>query len=368
MFKKYIKFFAIVVTGITLISWGSTGHRRISHDAALSYSQEMVQFNAWTNILTEHASDADYRKSDDPSESPKHYIDIDNYNEFITTGRIPQTFDSVIALYGASDVIDNGILPWATITTYDSLRSCFMRGDWSKAALVASDLGHYVADGFMPLHITRNYNGQLTGNSGIHSRFESSMINTNNSNIIYSGTPVTAIQNVNQYIFDYLYYNHVFVDSILEADNYAKNINSNTGSTAYKQALWNYSKHFTTNLFKNASHALAALIYTAWTEAGSPSMSSGIEPVVAFNAVLEQNYPNPFSNYINVSYSLLRATDILLEVKDKTGITVATLDGGFRLPGRYTIEWQTVNFSNGLYFLTLQAGNEVKVNKLLKTD
>jgi hypothetical protein len=41
---------------------------------------------------------------------------------------------------------------------------------------VAADIGHYVADMHQPLHLTRNYNGQLTGNYGIHARYEGQMI------------------------------------------------------------------------------------------------------------------------------------------------------------------------------------------------
>jgi len=79
----------------------------------------MSQFNAWIPILALHASDADTRKDADPTEAPKHYIDIDSYNQFIYTGRIPQTFDSIIAIYGESFVYENGILPWAN---YDYFR------------------------------------------------------------------------------------------------------------------------------------------------------------------------------------------------------------------------------------------------------
>ena len=145
------------------MSWGYNGHYKINQSAPLSFNAEMEQFMAWAVTLSQHASDADYRKDEDPSDGPKHYIDIDNYSEFIATGRIPQTYDSVMALHGYGFVIAQGILPWATLTTYDSLVAAFTRFDWEKAVLLASDLGHYVADGHNPLHITRNYDGDFTG-------------------------------------------------------------------------------------------------------------------------------------------------------------------------------------------------------------
>ena len=41
-----------------------------------------------------------------------------------------------------------------------------------NAVLFAVALRHYIQDAHQPLHATDNYDGQLTGNDGIHSRFE----------------------------------------------------------------------------------------------------------------------------------------------------------------------------------------------------
>lgn len=271
--KNLLVRLSLPAIALILISWGSTGHFKINTAASLSYNAQMSQFADWTATLASHASDADIRKNTDPTEAPKHYIDIDSYPEFILTGRIPQTLDSVILIHGSTFVYGNGILPWATKVTFDSLKNCFTRQDWEKAVLFAADLGHYVADGHMPLHITENYDGQLTGNTGIHSRYETTMINSYIGQIIYSGMDITVIPNVNQYIFNYLYINQGYVDSVLAADNYARAAaGGSTSSTTYKTALWNKSKGFTIPLFRNASHSLTELIYTAWVLAGSPAM------------------------------------------------------------------------------------------------
>jgi hypothetical protein len=187
MIKRTISGLALIVVAIFLISWGSVGHYKISNNVSLSFFQQMVQFSAWPQYLADHASDADDRKDIDPTESPKHYIDIDNYAEFNLYHKIPQTWDSVVAAHGSIWVTSEGILPWATLATYDSLKNAIMHYNWAKAMFFAADLGHYVGDGHMPLHITKNYDGQNTGNSGIHSRYESKMISGYNSYIVYTG-------------------------------------------------------------------------------------------------------------------------------------------------------------------------------------
>ncbi len=371
MKKQKIYTYTIISIAIILISWGSTGHKMINQKATLSFNQQMMQFLVWTSDLTNHASDADYRKDTDTSESPKHYIDIDNYQDFVFDHRILQDWDSIINAFGYSSVINEGILPWATVTTFDTLTKCFARQDWNKAILTAADLGHYVADGHMPLHISKNYNGQLTGNTGIHSRYESTMIGSYSSQIVYSGdTNLQVIQNVNQYVFNYIYNNYKYKDSILIADNQAKiAAGGSTTSSVYTQNLWNKTKGFTTLLFQNASHALAELIYTAWVNGGSPAYTPNtITENKIGNEISEfQVFPNPISDFTYINFSLKENTDNLhLSIIDQNGKTIKTLINNNKyIAGNYNFRWQTENIAKGNYFCVLRTSKSLKSIKLL---
>jgi hypothetical protein len=368
--KHYFTLFLLLAASVMLMSWGSNGHSKINNKAALSFNTEMVQFYDWVDALTSHASDADARKDWDPSEGPRHYIDIDLYEEFNTGGSIPQDIDSAIALHSYAFVYDAGVLPWATINAYDSLRECIRRLDWDKAVLFASDLGHYVADGHMPLHITQNYDGQFSGNSGIHSRYESTMISNNNSQITYEGDDISFITDVNQYVFDYLYHNYIYVDSVLAADTYAKSINSNVYSSEYKQALWQKTGIFTKMLFKNASNALAEMIYSAWVEAGKPSLSAHafiFEPEEYDYQYLEPNAPNPFSSSTHITYTLPKDTDVCIRIYDTYGKMIDTVFSGYGPQGRHELEWHADGLPEGIYFLVLKAGPASETRKMLLT-
>jgi hypothetical protein len=352
------------------VSWGSVGHEKINTNATLSFNQQMSQFIVWSSQLSSHASDADNRKDSDPTEAPKHYIDIDVYQDFIINKRIAQTWDSIVMSYGNAFVLDNGILPWATITTYDTLRSCFIRKDWSKAILTAADLGHYVADGHMPLHITQNYNGQLTGNSGIHSRYESTMIGAYNSQIIYSGdTNITVIQNVNKYIFDYIYNNYQYKDSILAADNFAKlAAGGSTSSSTYTFNLWNKTQNFTKLLFINASQSLAELIYTAWVEAGSPEYNT--TDIDEYTNEKDKTslliYPNPVIKSTSIKLNLNdECKSMVLSIVDSKGKTIEIIKKGNLSKGNYIFEWIPKDISEGIYFCQLKTDSIVKSQKII---
>ena len=286
--KNKILLFLIPIIILSFLGWGSIGHSIINYNTILTALPEMNFFEYWADSLAAHGSDADDRKSIDPDEAPKHYIDIDNYPEFISTGTIPQNFDSLVAIHGYQFVIDQGILPWAILHSADSLQAAFENNNLRKAMLLAADLGHYIADSHMPLHITRNYNGQYTGQYGVHSRYESGLIQRFQNQIIYEGDSLQYIDNLPGYIFNMIYDNYIYVDSVLYADATAKTFAGNTTSTAYYNKFWELSKNFTIELFRKASYRLTCVIYTTWINAG------GTVPVelTSFTASLSNNKVN----------------------------------------------------------------------------
>ncbi len=335
-------FFVIVIllSSTIFIGWGNVGHQIINKNSTLSFPRQMQSFLIWADSLAAHASDADYRKSSDTTEAPKHYIDIDNYPEFILTGYIPQNFDSLVALHGYSFVLQQGVLPWTILAMVDSLQTAFANKQWQRALLIAADLGHYVADAHMPLHITRNFNGQFTNQFGIHGRYESGMINRHSTQIIYEAQSVEYVSDLTDYVFTFIYKNYNFVESVLFADSLATAITGNNISEIYYTKLWLISQSFTIPLFENASNNLAALIYTAWINAGSPSPETDI-------------------------YTVQQDTTLVGQHVTATGIVTAAT--GVFNPGRTFIEeqnggpWSGILLWDSTETFFANAGDEVRV-------
>lgn len=253
-------------------NWGYIGHKHIALNAPKYYAKQLPISSEWTDTIVTHSSDADFRKKYDKTEIPKHYIDIDNYPEFIKTGQITQNYDSLIISHSKDYVIEQGTLPWATIAAYDSLVILLKRGNIHEAILIAADLSHYVADGHMPLHISANYDGQFSGNNGIHSRYETDMVNKYINEINIKGGNVSYIENVPDYIFSYIYISNKYVNTILHADDYAKKVNPDLTSEEYIAALWEKTAICTNFLFDDAAISFANLLYSAWIDADSPNL------------------------------------------------------------------------------------------------
>ena len=250
-------------------SWGWMAHRWINGQAFEHLPVEMASFGRWTRAVAAHASDADYRKSRDPLEAPRHWIDIDSYPEF-TQGRLSHNLDSLRARHGHRlDVYRNGVVPWAIAEVTESLSVAMAAGDWGEAILQAADLGHYVGDLHQPLHTTKNYDGQLTGNDGIHLRYEIDMIRRNLDQLRADSALASYVEDPLEHVFSTIQGTWSYVDSIMAADRQARKKDPIYGD-GYYRILWEETGHFTVKQLAQATQILADLWYTAWIDAARP--------------------------------------------------------------------------------------------------
>lgn len=82
---------------------------------------------------------------------------------------------------------------------------------------------------------------------------------------------------------------------------------------------------------------------------------------------LSQNYPNPFNPSTLIGYQISAFSHVRLNVFDVLGREVATLVDGFKQPGKYSVEFRAEKgvYSSGIYFYTLQNGNQLQTRKML---
>ena len=370
--KKTLKFLRInfflpivIFFSYLFLGWGYVGHSIINYNTILTALPQMEFFDSWASIMAAHGSDADNRKSSDPTESPKHYIDIDNYPEFVTNGVILQNFDSLVALHGYSFVMDQGILPWAIIAAYDSLQSAFEKDDWDSAVLIAADLGHYIGDSHMPLHITRNYNGQYTNQYGVHSRYESNLISKYQDQIKYSGDSLQYIDNIHDYVFNMIYDNYNYVDSVLYADSLAHAFAGNTTDTVYYNKFWQVAKNFTIGLFKKASYRLTCVIYTALVNAQNNVSNIAETKDIPLDFILYQNYPNPFNPVTRIKYSINASQNVTLKIYDIQGKEIETLVNREQPAGIYEVNFDGNKLCSGIYFYKLKTDSFIETKKMI---
>lgn len=88
-------------------------------------------------------------------------------------------------------------------------------------------------------------------------------------------------------------------------------------------------------------------------------------PIVPSAFSLQQNYPNPFNPATTISYSLLEATHVRLEVFNILGQRVDALLDADQPAGEYQLTWDASRFASGIYFYRLQTEAAVETKKML---
>ena len=261
----------ILLPTILVFGWGDKGHKIITTFAMRQLPAQMKFSDEFKSAVIKHSVDPDNRKRDDKSEGPKHFIDIDFYKEF-SDGIVIMSRDSLNKLYGEDVVTKEGILPWATETTYYRLMKAFKEKDKDKVLLYASDLAHYVGDGHQPLHATINYNGQLSDQKGIHFRYEIEMVDKylNSIEENYDDQIPYYVNSIPILIFDYIAEANNYVELILSADKFAAKKTDGKFDKEYYRLLWFKTKYITMNEINSAALSLSSLIYSAWMDAGKP--------------------------------------------------------------------------------------------------
>lgn len=76
-------------------------------------------------------------------------------------------------------------------------------------------------------------------------------------------------------------------------------------------------------------------------------------------------FPNLFNPSTTIYYTLTETNEVWLKIFDVLGKEVATLVSGRLNPGSYSVQWDGVNLSSGIYFCHLQAGSYRLVKKMM---
>jgi len=213
--KKKLYLLLIILVWISCSSWGFFAHQQINRMAVFILPGEMIHFYK-NNILyiTEHAVDPDKRRYSDTAEAPRHFIDADRYgkNPFDS---IPQKWTDAELKFTAILLKENGIIPWQIERTYYSLVKAFKERDSIRILRLSADIGHYISDAHVPLHTTENYNGQLSGQIGIHGFWESRLPELFSIEYDFITGPAIYLENPLEEAWKIIRTSHSLLDSTL---------------------------------------------------------------------------------------------------------------------------------------------------------
>lgn len=262
--------------------WGFEAHHFIADRMiALLPAPLRPFFESRRAFIVERAIDPDlWRTVGWTEESPNHFVDLDNgkYGAAPFTD-LPHDYDRAVQKFGKEVVDEQGTLPWRTEEFYGRLEREFealkrpapAEYSLNNIALFSAVLAHYVADAHVPLHASANYDGQLTGQNGVHSRWEADLFERNRDRLTIAPRPIPAVHDPREYIFGVLLESYKNVPNVLESDQKAA-----AGRDFYDAAYFDQFAKGTLPVLEQRVNAaiagVAAVISGAWEQAGKPAV------------------------------------------------------------------------------------------------
>lgn len=265
-------------------AWGFAVHRNINRAAVYALPEPMLGYvMPHADWLSEHAVDADKRKHSVVNEAPKHYIDLDA----LPGDSIPRTYAGAVALFTHDTVWEYGVLPWQIRWTYANLVEAFSEQDLQNSLRLMADLGHYVGDAHVPLHTTVNYNGQLTGQKGVHGLWETRLPELYKERYDLVSGGAVYVENVLGFAWETIGDSHELVAAVLGEEKKISEIfgpnsyvNEERGRSIQKVRSRPFCEAYHVALggmveqqWRGSISAVSSLWYSAWIDAGQPELA-----------------------------------------------------------------------------------------------
>jgi hypothetical protein len=163
----------MICAPLSASSWGFFAHQKINQLAVFTLPPEMIYFYKRNIVfVTENAVNPDKRRYAVKEEGARHYIDLDVYGDSAAF-TLPRYWNDAVKKFSEDSLQAYGIVPWYIVQMKHQLTEAFRQKDAPRILRLSADIAHYIADANVPLHTTQNYNGQLTGQRGIHGFWES---------------------------------------------------------------------------------------------------------------------------------------------------------------------------------------------------
>jgi hypothetical protein len=287
-----IKRFLLVTTLLAATAicgaWGVLVHETDHQIAVYELPVDMQHF-FFKNMqyLTDSSVRPDLRRSRDTTEATKHFIDIEMYGDS-AAWKMPLTWNAAVAKYTKDTLLKYGYVPYYIVTELNRLTNAFALRNADSILFYAADMGHYIEDAHVPLHTSKNYDGQLTNQRGIHALWESVTPGVEiGSYNLYTGHTATYIKEPEKAVWQAIRKSYSLVPGVFATE---KKLSASFPDTVKYRTVQKYNKtfkYYTETFAKAYGQALKPIInqqavesanmvadfwYTAWVNAGKPNL------------------------------------------------------------------------------------------------
>lgn len=275
-------------------AWGVLGHRVITQVAIyqLPVSMQAFYFRHMAELVRLSTAPDD-RRAQNPVEAARHFIRMDHYSEDNPFSKVPRSYDEAAEKFSADTLTKYGTVPWTVMDTKQRLVEAFQQRDTTAIIKYSAELSHYAADAFVPLHTTVNYDGQLSGQTGLYNLWESQLPERFLKDYKLDGEEGKVLKDPLVAIWGAIQGSYGFLTATYDLE--AKTAKRFTPQTKYTYAhrfgrtQRRYSDAFADAYekevggmvafrLKGAAPMVASLWLTAWQEGGRPDLGALMAP------------------------------------------------------------------------------------------
>jgi hypothetical protein len=261
-------------------AWGFEAHKFIADRMIALLPPELKPlFEQRRPFIVERAIDPDlWRSVGWEEEPPNHFLDLDHeaFGPY-PFEKLPRDYADAVQKFGRDFIHTQGLLPWRTSEffgllqrEFESLKRPSPPGYAAEnIVLFSAVLSHYISDGHVPLHAVVNYNGQLTGQDGVHSRWESELFERYRQKLTIAPPPVTPVTTPRDRMFEVLLASNRAAANVLDADRKATE-GREFYDDVYFEAFAKGALPILEQRLNDSISAVASFITAAWELAGKP--------------------------------------------------------------------------------------------------
>jgi hypothetical protein len=254
-------------------AWGPQANQLVNRWAIQTLPEPLQAFfQAYTAVILNHVNDPDLWMKKDRYEQFRHYIYLDAYGPFPYL-RLPHSYQAAVREYGSRRILRDGTLPWQIGEFSLRVTNDMKAQNWNKAILDAAALAYYIADAHDPLQTTENFNGQLTGETGLANRFNVDLVARYKNFLIFRSVPAVKISDPTEYAFGMVIEADTWVDRVLLEDRTALDELPSYDEDYFDRFYTGIGSVVSQEL-SAAAHDIGSYWYTAWLNAGEPPLPS----------------------------------------------------------------------------------------------
>jgi hypothetical protein len=267
-------FLAVLVLPIPARAWGANAERLVANKAVETLPPEIRgYFEANRDYVSRHVAEPlDTLEKHAVTERRNHFLYLDRYGKF-PFDTLPHNYQAAVSRFTKSKLESSGVLPWQIGVYSQKLTQAMRDHDWEQTRLAAAYLAAYVAQANDPFHTTENFDGHLSGQPGVDSRFGSNLVDRYSLFFPMKPNDAAFLRDPTDHAFDSCMSAHSWVENILLADRRARGGLSDY-TDEYYDRFYNLAGAILIRQLTDAATDVGSYWLTAWINAGRPQLPS----------------------------------------------------------------------------------------------